>query len=105
VVAAWGGKVVREAELKKLPKAIGRNYAIEIYPGFYLAETTERELDASDFINHSCEPNCKIANNLIMLTRRVIKKGEELTADFLNQHGTKVRCSCGAKRCKKFVRF
>jgi uncharacterized protein len=105
VVAAWGGKIVRESELRKLPKTIGRNYAIEVYPGFYLAEISAHELDASDFINHSCEPNCRIAEKLVMITERAIEKDEELTADFSNPHGTKMHCTCGAERCKGLIRF
>jgi uncharacterized protein len=105
VVAAWGGRIMRGKELGKLPKAIGRNYAIELYPDFYIAETKKSELDASDFINHSCEPNCEIVNLLIMRTKRSIKKGEELTADFSNSRGTKVPCACGTKACKGWVRF
>ena len=105
VVAAWGGKIMRGFELEKLPPSIGRNYAIELYPDFYIAETSVDELDASDFINHSCEPNCEIVNVLIMRTKRPIQAGEELTADFSNPHGVEVPCRCGASNCKKRVRF
>jgi len=105
VVAGWGGKILTKQEVQKLPKIIGNNYALEVYPGFYLAETKKSEIDASDFINHSCQPNCEIVNTIIMRTKQTIKKDEELTADFSSPHGKKTRCSCGTQGCKIFVQF
>jgi SET domain-containing protein len=107
VVAAWGGRVTTKAEIKLLPKHISYNYALEIYPGFYLAETKLSDLDSSDFINHSCSPNCKILKKFLMITKRNIRKGEELTADFSNHSnkGQKFICHCGARNCKKVIYF
>src|ERR1700680_4590468 len=61
-VAAWGGHIIRSAELALLPSYLAGNYALEVHPGFFLAELSEHELDASDFINHSCAPNCIIVD-------------------------------------------
>ncbi|MFA7717978.1 MAG: SET domain-containing protein-lysine N-methyltransferase [Candidatus Absconditabacterales bacterium] len=107
VVAAWGGHILTKDEISDLPDEISYNYALEIYPGFYLAETQRKELDRSDFINHSCDPNCKIVNKLIMITKRKIHKGEELTCDFSakNNKGNKIICTCNSKKCKKSVYF
>lgn len=107
VVTVWGGCITTKEEIKKLSKNIGFEYALEIYPGFYIAERKESELDSSDFINHSCSENSKIINRLVMITKRKIKKGEELTADFSNKTGKGMRfkCNCGDKNCKKIVYF
>ena len=107
VVAAWGGRVVTKEEIKKLPKGISYHYALELYPGFYLAETKISDLDSSDFINHSCKPNCKNSNQLIMVAKRNIQKGQELTADFSNHtnKGQKFVCNCGSNNCKKVIYF
>lgn len=107
VVAVWGGRVITKKEIKTLPKSIAFNYALELYPGFYLAETKESELDASDFINHSCSANCKIVNNFIMVAKKDIKAEEELTADFSSRTKTpqKFICNCGAKNCKKIIYY
>ena len=104
IVAVWGGKVIKTDELSKLPKKISSNYALEIHPGFYLAETSMAELDRSDFINHACNPNCSFIG-LVMMTKRAIKKGKELTCDFSNKRGVPVDCRCGSKRCKGVVFF
>jgi SET domain-containing protein len=103
VIAVWGGCIVTKKEIQKLPKSIGFNYALEIHPGFFIAETSEIELDQSDFINHSCSPNCKIINQLTMITKREIKKGEELTCDFSSPTKVKITCNCNSKNCKGFI--
>ncbi|MEI8270308.1 MAG: SET domain-containing protein-lysine N-methyltransferase [bacterium] len=107
VVAVWGGCVVTNKEILKFSKNIGYNYALEIHPGFYLAEKKESELDSSDFINHSCLANSKIINKLTMITKRYVYKGEELTSDFSNSKnsGKKFVCNCGSKKCRKIVYF
>lgn len=95
-------------EIRKLEKPFRTNYALKIYPGFYIAETTTKELDDADFINHSCTPNCKIINLLVMIAKRKINAGEELTADFDEASpkiGKKTRCRCGASACKGLVYF
>jgi len=106
IIAGWGGHIVTEKELSKLPKDISFNYALKIYKNLYLAEIKKSELDASDFINHSCNPNCKIINKLVVITKRDVKKGEELTCDFSLPKGKlKTRCNCGSKNCKKTIYF
>jgi len=107
VVAAWGGRIVTAEEIKHLPKGFATNYALPIYPGFYIAETKAEELDSADFINHSCKPNCRIVNLLVMRTDRKIKSGEELTADFDvgAKLGRKILCKCGSSKCRKIVYF
>lgn len=107
VVAAWGGRILTSREIKILPPKFRTNYALPLYPGFYIAETKIRDLDSADFINHSCRPNCRIVNLLIMITKRRIKAGEELTADFDSgpRCGTKTTCLCGAVNCRKIVYF
>ncbi len=107
VVAAWGGRILTKKEIDRLPPRFRTNYALPIYPGFYIAETNRGDLDSSDFINHSCDPNCKIANLLVMLTKRRVKSGEELTSDFDcgPNNGTRTHCNCGSNRCRHIVYF
>ena len=107
VVAAWGGCVTTKEEIDKLSQSIGYHYALELYPGFYLAERNLDELDSADFINHSCNPNCSIANKFIMKTNRKVMVDEELTADFSNHksEGEKFVCNCGSKNCRKIIYF
>eukprot|EP00455_Lapot_gusevi_P048121 TRINITY_DN6601_c0_g1_i8.p1 TRINITY_DN6601_c0_g1~~TRINITY_DN6601_c0_g1_i8.p1 ORF type:complete len:263 (-),score=63.36 TRINITY_DN6601_c0_g1_i8:78-866(-) len=59
------------------------------------------------FINHSCDPNCysKVLevdgrNKIIILARRVIEAGQEITYDYqFPIEAEKITCSCGAANC------
>ncbi|XP_064595526.1 LOW QUALITY PROTEIN: histone-lysine N-methyltransferase 2A-like [Liolophura sinensis] len=66
---------------------------------------------AARFINHSCEPNCysKVINvdgkkHIVIFAMRPIKKGEELTYDYkFPIEEVKIPCTCGSKRCRKYL--
>jgi uncharacterized protein len=70
-------------------------------------------LDASvnrnelSYINHSCDANTYLrrANGKVeFYSKRAIKKGEELTADYgETHHDGKLPCRCGAKNCRGFI--
>ncbi|MBS3174620.1 SET domain-containing protein-lysine N-methyltransferase [Candidatus Woesearchaeota archaeon] len=61
----------------------------------------------SKYLNHSCNPNCifKVKNGrLYYYSKRLIKKGEELTADYAFPADTKKEiCRCGSKNCRGFM--
>ncbi|EEC11197.1 mixed-lineage leukemia protein, mll, putative [Ixodes scapularis] len=67
--------------------------------------------NAARFINHSCDPNCysKVIavfgqKHIIIYALRKIYKGEELTYDYkFPKEEVKIPCSCGARRCRKFL--
>lgn len=58
--------------------------------------------DAS-FINHSCDPNCALSGNVILIAARDIEVGEEVTYDYATTDGSdydEFECSCGAASCR-----
>jgi uncharacterized protein len=70
-------------------------------------------LDASvnrnelSYINHSCDANTYLRRaygKVEFYSKRAIKKGEELTADYgETHHNGKLPCGCGAKNCRGFI--
>ncbi len=58
----------------------------------------------AEIINHSCEPNlhaCIMRGHILYLSRREIMPGEELTVDYrFSDRIERVKCLCGAKRCR-----
>ncbi|RUS80751.1 hypothetical protein EGW08_011474, partial [Elysia chlorotica] len=66
---------------------------------------------AARFINHSCEPNCfsKVIlvegkKHIVIFAMRPIKRGEELTYDYkFPIEEVKIPCSCGSRRCRKYL--
>lgn len=59
-------------------------------------------------INHSCDPNCEvqiIQGRIWILSRRLIKAGEELTYDygFNMDYWQDHVCRCGTKKCLGYI--
>lgn len=59
------------------------------------------------FINHSCAPNTymRICRGRVeFYSLRPIKKGEELTCDYVDSHHEgKLPCRCGSSKCRGFI--
>jgi len=59
------------------------------------------------FINHSCEPNTfmrRTKDRAEFYALRDIRKGEELTVDYEDSHHEgRLRCRCGAARCRGWI--
>jgi SET domain-containing protein len=78
-----------------------------------IVELERHALDATGwkhgfrFINHSCDPNTFMrctATRAEFYARRAIAPGEELTVDYgESHHDGKLRCRCGAARCRGFI--
>ena len=60
--------------------------------------------NGSQFINHSCRPNCFVRivrGHIIFFALRDIEPGEEITMDYVNSyHPDDYRCRCGAEGCR-----
>lgn len=58
----------------------------------------------AEIINHSCEPNLYtkiVKGHILYLSKRHIRKGEELTVDYLfGKDIGRVPCGCGATNCR-----
>lgn len=100
VVAAFGGWVVNLGELRRHGEvAVSR--AIQIGDDLYLAPL---DCDgAGDYINHSCDPTCGIQGSQLLVARRDIKDGEQLTYDYATTDSSdydEFACACGAANCR-----
>ena len=58
------------------------------------------------YINHSCDSNTKAIRGRDVAVRN-IKKGEEITADYIAEKvpGLNLQCKCGSKKCKGRIKF
>jgi hypothetical protein len=74
--------------------------------GLYLAALlNEDEEDLTNFINHSCDPNVWMKDEVTLVARRDIAAGEELTIDYAMFEGDEEwvgrwECHCGSKLCR-----
>ncbi|XP_050034681.1 histone-lysine N-methyltransferase 2A [Dermacentor andersoni] len=113
MIIEYAGEVIRAALTDKREK-----YYESKGIGCYMFRIDDHEVvdatmhgNAARFINHSCEPNCysKVISvdnkkHIVIFALRSILKGEELTYDYkFPIEDVKIPCSCGSRRCRKFL--
>jgi hypothetical protein len=107
VVVVWGGTVFSGAEVQAGKASKGST--VPIGEGVHLgssAGTYDRERDdVGDFVNHSCDPNTWMEDEVTLVARRDVKAGEELTADYAmwkDEENSIVSwdCNCGSSLCR-----
>jgi len=102
-VAAFGGWMVTGAVLAGLLEE-RQHRSIQVDADLYLvsAETPE----PGDMLNHSCEPNCGLLGQTLLLAMRDIAPGEELCFDYATCDASdydEFRCLCGQPTCREIV--
>ncbi len=105
----FGGDLISKGE------AFSGNYRSRsiwlVSPDSYLAlpkMDTEQSLDEN--LNHSCDANTWLTDEVTLVARRVIEAGEEITLDqgtwnfeYKDYTDNQESCSCGAKDCRKVL--
>jgi hypothetical protein len=66
------------------------------------------KIEASNYMNHSCEGNAGFLNDVNLVAIRDIKQGEMITYDYaLSECSTvyweKCRCECGSRNCRSWI--
>ncbi|XP_064470596.1 histone-lysine N-methyltransferase 2A-like isoform X2 [Ornithodoros turicata] len=113
MIIEYAGEVIRAALTDKREK-----YYESKGIGCYMFRIDDTDVvdatmhgNAARFINHSCDPNCysKVITvdnkkHIVIFAQRRILKGEELTYDYkFPIEDVKIPCSCGSRRCRKFL--
>jgi hypothetical protein len=110
VVTIWGGTLLLAEEditgdSAEEWRAKGYVWAT-IGEGLYLAQwLAPGEEDLTDCINHSCDPNVWLLDEVTLAARRDIPVGEELTIDYClfegdEDHIPPWMCRCGTALCR-----
>lgn len=100
VIAAFGGRCLTRDEFDLLPTQ-QQVRSIQVAEQLFLSGATDPE--PSDFINHSCEPNCGMSGNTVVVALRDIEVGEHLTYDYAMSDGSdydEFECACGTTACR-----
>jgi SET domain-containing protein len=99
-VAAFGGYVLDRHALEQLPTR-RRELTIQIDDDLFM--TGPAEAEHADRVNHSCDPTCGLQGATILVARRDIEPGEELTFDYATcdaEPYDEFECACGSSRCR-----
>ena len=104
VVGILGGRVIDDAELRKISRTRSRYNSAAIAEGVNLLVEND-ELIARG--NHSCDSNLWMRDEFTLEARRDITTGEEITVDYALQTAVadwEMACNCGSPRCRRRVR-
>jgi hypothetical protein len=114
VVVEYVGEVINEADKEQRLREWSIEhpndpnfYVMAISGGWYI--DAREYANMSRFINHSCDPNCRLVTINVkgykrcgIFSKRDIAPGEFLSYDyqFDTKHADKFLCRCGAKKCR-----
>lgn len=104
VVVVWGGQVFSEADIKA-GKARDRS-SIPIDDGIFLGSRYDEPESLDEYMNHNCNSNVWMQDEVTLVARWDIAKDEELTLDYALWEADpswQMKCSCGSPMCRKLV--
>jgi len=102
-VAAFGGWIMSTSDLESLNHD-RQGRSIQVDSNLYLVSGETPE--PGDMLNHSCEPNCGLLGQTLVVAMRDIASGEELTFDYAMCDASdydEFRCLCGEPTCREIV--
>ena len=102
VVMRWGGTLIRDVDYNP---AVHRPRATTRYDATrFLTSGWDEPETVDEALNHRCEPNCGMADEVTVVAMRDIAAGEELTTDLgmwmADDEIYAERCGCGAALCR-----
>lgn len=107
IVAIWGGQVFSDEECHQLSahNSYFETHTVSVYWGKYYGSYAHDVRDDSELINHSCNPNVGVIGQILLVARRFIHEGEELTFDYdtTEVSATPFLCNCGNSQCRKSI--
>lgn len=87
--------------------------AVEIGEGVYMTASEDQTDQIEDYMNHSCDPNIWLEDEVTLTAKRDIAAYEELTIDYamfitesLNKYDDPelpFECNCGSPLCRKII--
>lgn len=111
IIAVFGGKTLTTTDVVELEcSRPGYPYLLQVGPGLWQIPSKVHSPDAPDYINHSCDANCGMADSTQVVALRDIEAGEQITLDYavINDGSSEwdadnFVCRCGTSGCRKRV--
>ena len=107
-VSIVGGTVMSEAEFEAFQVSHSRYNAIQIDEDLHLVERAEIAETLEGSMNHSCDSNVWMSDEVTLVARQDIAAGEEITVDyalFTAQVNWRLDnpCHCGSPLCRHTI--
>lgn len=104
VVFVYGGVIIPKDQIQAYWQKM-THVGIQIDDNFWICPTSREELQRQGVINHSCDPNVGFSNQVMLVSIRDIKAGEEITFDYAFNESffESFNCSCGSSQCRKTI--
>jgi SET domain-containing protein len=101
-IAEYVGEKISRREIARRLKGKRRIHICGL--DSYWAIDGSKSGNGTQYINHSCEPNCYVKivrGHILFFALRDIESGEEILLDYEESyHSNKKQCSCGAPSCR-----
>lgn len=106
IVVVWGGNVFTIDDVKSGKLKPGTIAAISEH--LVLASPLDAPENPDQYLNHSCDPNLWMHDEVTLAARRDILPGEELTADYAMWEWDEDwvapwKCSCSSVSCRGMI--
>jgi uncharacterized protein len=105
VVMVWGGRIFSREDV--LSGKAKRNSISGLSAGLYLGQAIGDPDNPDEFLNHSCDPNLWMIDEITLVARRPIAVGSEITADYalweFDDDWILKPCACGTFLCRKVI--
>lgn len=103
VVVRIGGTVMTEEEFRAYSATVSRYNAVQIGEGTHLVDVPT----SPGGMNHSCDANLWMRDEVTVVARRDIAAGEELTQDYAlyttSPTWVMKPCRCGSSLCRQVI--
>ncbi|MBU6323299.1 MAG: SET domain-containing protein [Patescibacteria group bacterium] len=105
-VSVWGGTVFTEEE--KAAGLIKKYTASRLDAHHWLGSKLDEPYSDDIYLNHSCDPNTWLTDEVTLVARRDIAPGEEITADYatwsIDENWVMDEpCRCGSPLCRHTI--
>lgn len=103
-VVIWGGRLFSRADLDV---GVARDMsAVPLTDDLYLGLYAQEKGDIDEYMNHSCDPNAGLVDEVTLVATRDIAPREEVTLDYATfeiDAQWVIPCGCGASICRGVV--
>jgi hypothetical protein len=108
VVVILGGTVFTEAEFIDFAASATNYDAIQIGEDLHLVDMSPDSRSTNGSLNHSCDSNLWMRDEVTLVAKRDIQAGEEVTVDYalftaLPDWTLDYPCACGSSHCRQTI--